>query len=112
MDSGRDQRQLGQERTARISLSGIGVLRLCGGVGQGDMERGEKMQWLQPWALSSESLRVWSGSVRRHIEDTHTELSGPYKWALAQGPGLDLQSQLPPLKIVRVSPALSLPWIW
>lgn len=66
------------------------------------------MHRLQPWALSSESLRVLSGSAWRHIEDT--ELSGPHKWALAQAPGLTLQPQVPPLRIVRVSPTLSLTW--
>lgn len=76
-------RKLGQEGTVRISLSGIGGLRLFGGIDQGGRERRERMHWLQTWALGSESLRIWLGSERRHIDQTHTELSGPHFWILA-----------------------------
>lgn len=62
------------------------------------------MHLLQTWALGSGSLRVWSGSGRRHIDQTHPELSGPHIWVLAQTPGLTLQPQSSPLKIGHACP--------
>ena len=98
-------RQLGQKGTVRISLSGIGGSDCLWVLARRLGERGEDASDVN---LSS-GLGVSQNLIgfrEEAIDQTHTELTGPHIWVLARAPGLTLQPQLPPLTIVRITPAL------